>query len=155
MGQSTDGQICFGIEFEEDYEFPWGNEEFEDIENWWLEAVLKFKPSFSIYTQDGMDYLPNVTEEMKRTHHEERRQFIKSHNSPPVELVNVCSGDYPVYILAVPCTIFSASRGYPIAFEPKDLKVNIGDVIILEKFCKEYGLEGQSKPQWYLSSYWG
>ena len=37
MGVSTDGQICFGIAFEECTEFPWDSEEYDgDIDAWWL-----------------------------------------------------------------------------------------------------------------------
>ena len=155
MGVSTNGQICFGVEFEEDYEFPWDAEEFGgDEDDWWLK-VSGFKQSFKIYTEDGMDYLPEVTNEMKKAYFQEERDFKEAHDSAPVELVNTCSGDYPMYILAIPCTIFSASRGYPVAFELRDLEVNIGDVIALEKFCNEYNLEGLGKAKWFLSSYMG
>ena len=29
MGVSTDGQICYGIVFEEGHEFPWASDEYE------------------------------------------------------------------------------------------------------------------------------
>lgn len=55
MSTSTDGQICFGVVFEEDYEFPWDDE--NNFEKWW-QTVNGFKPSFEIYDDKG-EYLNN------------------------------------------------------------------------------------------------
>lgn len=157
MGQSTNGQICFGINFEEGYEFPWDAEEFEgDEEKWWLK-INGYKPSITPFGEDG-DYLPNLTEkekeEMSDAWYKELSEFREAHPLP-VELVNTCSLEYPMYIIAVSSTCRIARRGYPQEFNPKDLIVNIGDVIALEKFCKDNNIKYEGKPQWYLSSYWG
>jgi hypothetical protein len=53
MGVSTDGQIGYGVVFEEGYKFPWDKYPSGDIEDWWTEEVLGFKHSFEIYDIDG------------------------------------------------------------------------------------------------------
>ena len=103
MSQSTDGQICFGIAFPEGFEFPWG----DDSEKWWR-TINGYKPPFKLYTDDNEDYLDelgNVTRERpeKRidAYYEAQRRWDAKHPFP-VLLVNYCSGDYPMWILAVP-----------------------------------------------------
>ena len=54
MGVSTDGQICFGIMFDEGFEFPWnGGEDDQDLESWWMEEVCGYKPPFELFTEEG------------------------------------------------------------------------------------------------------
>ena len=99
MITSTDGQICYGVAFEEGFEFPWGDGEIED---WWSYTVHGFNPSFELFDADG-NYL-NGREPSKdeiRRYFEERQVFDAAH-SLPVSLVNYCSGDYPMYALVVP-----------------------------------------------------
>ena len=117
MGISTDGQICFGVLFEEGYEFPWDCEEYAyDIYIWW--------------------------------------DKIAESGSLPAIPVNYCSCDYPMYILAIPKTLFIANRGYPVKFNPKELEVSQDEVNNLLDFCKKYGLEFIDGPAWFLSSNW-
>lgn len=42
MTTSTNAELCFGIEFDEGYEFPW-DEEWEDIEDWWIYEICQFE----------------------------------------------------------------------------------------------------------------
>lgn len=155
MGQSTDGQICYGIIFEEGYEFPWikEDEEFGSIEDWWLEQQ-SFKPKHPIYNESGeWIHIRKPTEEEYDVYFTEVRAFQAEHPLPIAE-VNYCSGDYPMYILAVPSTLKEASRGNPKEFDPKDLTVTDCEKQALIDFCTKYNLEG-SEPKWWLSSYWG
>ena len=125
MGVSTDGQICFGILFDEGFEFPWDSNEFEgDIEGWWTFDVLEFRHSFEIFTPEG-EYLggERPPEERITEYFRERREFTERNPELPVELVNCCSGDCPMYILAIPKTCYSASRGYPEELDPQKLTV--------------------------------
>src|SRR5437868_783086 len=101
MSVSTDGQIGYGVIFEDGCEFPWGD---SDPEQWWRNEC-GFKSSF------------------------------------PVELVNYCSGDYPMYMLAVPSSILSNSRGYPEEFDPIKLVVTDKEKAPLIDFCKKYNLK--------------
>ena len=75
-------------------------------------------------------------------------------NPIPVELVNVCSGDYPVYIVAVPGTLTTAHRGSPVAFNSRELFIPLPtEYESFLEFCAEHKIEGRTS--WYLSSYWG
>ena len=156
MGVSTNGQICFGIMFEEDFEFPWTNyEDGEgDIESWWIYQVHGFKHDIELYDERG-EYLNGhkpSDEELER-YYGPKREFEKTHPLP-VELVNYCSGDCAMYILAVPSSCLSARRGYPEEFNPTDLMVSAADKEVLIHFCDQHGIEAPSEPKWYLSSLW-
>lgn len=156
MGISTDGQICYGVIFEEGYEFPWDCKEYEyDIEVWWLKTVIKFKPSIELYDENGnyLNGLEPTPAEFSKYYNERRVAFEK--NQLPVKLVNYCSSEYPVYILAVPNTYFVANRGYPTNFEPELLQVAPHERQALTDFCEQFSLEYSGAPAWYLSSYYG
>jgi hypothetical protein len=156
MGQSTNGQICFGVVFEGDYEFPWDDElHTGDLEEWWLREA-GFKPKHPIHDETG-NWIGGVkpTDAQYNLYFSEKREFKKAHPLP-VEEVNYCSGECPMYILAVPSSLKSASRGYPKEFDPAALKVTEEEKAALIKFCEKYGLEPESpEPTWLLSSYWG
>ena len=157
MTQSTDGQICFGLLFEEDTVFPWDDHErWGDIDDWWLSYVLKWLPSNELYDKDG-EYLGGVKppEETIDKYYKEKHDFVEKAPKLPVQLVNVCSSEYPQYILAVPSTFMRASRGYPESFHPMDLKVTPQEIDTLLEFCRTYDIEIPGDPMWYLSSYWG
>lgn len=154
MGTSTDGQICFGIEFEEGFEFPW--DELGDIDDWWTREVQGFRHSFEIYDDNG-EYLNGARPEQDviDRYYEEQRKFKEENPKLPVELVNYCSGSVPMYILAVPRTSLSCRRGYPIEFDPSALMVTEDEKEALLQFCKDHGLEHDAEPKWLLSSYRG
>lgn len=156
MSTTTDGQICFGIDLGEDYhELPWYTEEYEhDIEAWWMD-VKDYKRPFKVYTEDGMDYLDGMRDDTKvKEYFRHQRDWLTS-NPIPIEMVNTCSMDYPMYIIATPKSIRNVNRGYPEPFKPQELKVTLAESSALISFCKEYDIEIDSEPQWYLSSYWG
>lgn len=157
MSVSTDGQICYGILFDEDYEFPWSTDEYEDsdISYWWRDMNGYINPIESPYTEDG--YKPGYTSGDPRVneYYEHSYKWLES-NPLPVELVNYQSGECPAYILAIPSTVKTANRGNPIAFSPGiELVVSGQDRQALIDFCTKYGLEINAPPSWYLSSYWG
>lgn len=153
MGTSTDGQICFGIYFPEEYEFPWTE---TDIEEWWLvESGWKWEGE-NPWTEDG-NYAPRFSQNDSRIDawFDSQRDWKKSHPLPVVK-VNYQSGDCPAYILACPSSLIAASRGYPHVFYP-DLLNNFPPIELkaLIDFCSKYNLEYDTPPSWYLSSYWG
>lgn len=155
MSVSTDGQICFGIALGEGIELPWEDEDGDGyIESWWRD-VQGYKPPFEMYNDRG-SYIGGVTpsEEKHREYYDHQYAFEKTHPLP-VELVNYCSGDYPIYILAVPDSVKCAGRGYPKLFDPAELTVTKAEVDALLEFCADYGIEYDGEPQWWLSSYWG
>lgn len=152
MSQSTNGQLCYGILFPEGFEFPWddlkyGND--DSLKTWWRE-VNGFKHAKEVFDSDG-NYIDGMTDD---AYFMEGHDFDKSHPLP-VELINYCSGDCPMFILAVPSTVIISRRGYP---EVVSLKVwpQI-DFEALADFLKNHSLDNGdgNKCQWYLSSYWG
>lgn len=139
MGVSTDGQICFGNVYEEDFEFPWDAEPFEgDIEDWWRQ-------------EQGLDASKGYPAEGWL---EYQKEFDAAHPLP-VTLVNYCSDEYPMWILAVPSSSSSNSRGEALAFSPEDLTVTDEEKTALREFCIKYDLILAEDAAWYLTSYWG
>jgi hypothetical protein len=158
MSTSTDAQICFGICMDEDDELPWNAEPFNgDMEEWWL-GVHDYKPPFDLFDEKG-NFLPGVTREDPRIreYFEHRRQWLDQHPIP-VKEVNYCSGDAPMYILAIPSSCLTALRGYPEEFDPSALPALISDADrqAFDAFCQEYLSDTERNgTKWWLSSYWG
>lgn len=157
MGVSTDGQICYGILIDEEEGLPWENEEFDwTIENWWRK-LQGFQSSAPILDDEG-NYLNGVepTEEQEAFYFKERKAFDQAHPLPlAFESVNVCSGNNPEYILAIPDTCLTANRGYPKSFAPGQLVVSEESRAALVKFCQDYEIATDGEPKWWLSSYYG
>jgi len=152
MGTSTNGQLCYGVAFEEDFEFPWGDGEIED---WWTYTVHGFKHSFELFDSDG-NYLNGRKPpdgDVSR-YFDERRAFDAEHRMPVV-LVNYCSGDYPMYAVAVPSSERTATRGSPTAIDPASLVVSDDERAALLAFLADHRIEAPRMPAWLLTSYCG
>lgn len=164
MSTSTDGEISFGIRFDEGFEFPWGQEcddgevshDFGgDIEAWWR-VMNGFSIKDSPYDSEG-NYNPGFTEKDPRiaAYFERQREWDDAHPLP-VQLVNYQSGDCAAYILAVPQSVITAYRGYPVELNISELKTNEAARKVLIDFCERFGIDcGEETPKWWLSSYWG
>ncbi len=75
----------------------------------------------------------------------------------PVDLIQHCSGDYPMWILAVRGTNLLARRGYPEDFDPAKLTVTQDQIEALKAFVEKHAIEladGEFKPSWLLFSNW-
>jgi hypothetical protein len=83
-----------------------------------------------------------------------QKEFDAAHPCP-VRLVNYCSGDYPMWVLAVPGSVRSNNRGYAVRFDPAELIVTDAEVQALKEFCIKYDLIPEEDAGWYLTSYWG
>ena len=156
MSTSTDALICYGIAFEDGFQFPWDAEHYDsDIESWWLHA-LGFRRSFEIYDVYG-EYLGGVEPGEARVdqYYQEQRDFENASPKLPVELVVHCSDNFPMYILAVPRLCLRASRGHPERFHPVALTASDEERMALVEFCEAHGIECADEPRWWLSSYWG
>ena len=153
MGVSTDAKIFYGIAFEDGYEFPWDGH--EDIEDWWIYGVNCFKHSFELYDADG-NYLNGrkPSEEEISRYFGEKISFSKAHPIP-VELVNYCSSNYPIYALAVQGTVITTSRGHPEVIDLSSLIVDNEKVDAMLKFCNDHGIELKRNLSWILASYYG
>lgn len=161
MGTSTDGQLCYGYLFDEGHEFPWYSEDdFGDLEMWWeeqngyVELPLEREP----YTEDGdyQEWFKKLSRDEQDKYLDPRwehhRKWVKD-NPIPFDLVNYCSGDCPMYILAVPSTVITANRGYP------ERIVSLPEIKGIKQFTEclqKYGIHDCiEQPSWYLSSYMG
>jgi len=71
----------------------------------------------------------------------------------PVELITHCSGEYPMYIIALKNTHVWANRGYPQVIEELPI-INIGTIVVARRWCEANDIEWQ-EPKWLLCSYWG
>ncbi len=163
MGISTDGQICFGIPFAEDYIFPWDNEKYGgDFEDWYLYEICGYKNPFELYDGKG-DYVDGEkpSEDKISKYYDTRSNFCQAHPLP-IEPVNYCSGDCPMYMVVILRTFKTNSRGSPCAFDPKELTITDEEkqdlVIFCEKYCRPaedtYCEFPKMEPKWYLSSLW-
>ena len=154
MGTSTNGQICFGIMFEEDFEFPWTSADDSDIDDWWIYQVHGFKHDIELYDEHGnhIDGKQPSRDDLEK-YYGPKRAFEAAHPLP-VKLVNYCSGDCAMYILSIPSSVRSARRGYPEEFNPADLVVSDADKAALVHFCAQHGILEPSAPKWYLSILW-
>lgn len=154
MGTSTDGQLSYGIMFEEGFRFPWDAEEFDgDIGDWWKHVKGFVNPIESPWDEDGQ-YRPGYHENSP----EIGKYFEHQHawavaNPLPVEIVNYCSYDAPMYILAI--KHFENSRGYPHKIDVNQLLIAEQETETLMAFIKEFHIDTEDEPQWWLSSFWG
>lgn len=153
MGVSTNAQICYGIAFDEEFEFPWS--ECDDIEDWWVFNVLGFKHAVEIYTPEG-EYIDGVkpAADVINKYYADIRAFRDAHPMP-IKLVTHCSGDYPMYILAVPGSRITCSRGDWVELDPAALTVTQEEHNRLVHFCEEFSIVVDNTPRWLLTSYWG
>ncbi len=165
MSVSTNAEISFGILFDEDHEFPWDDEKYDtDMAEWWRD-INGYKPPFELFDERG-EYAAGIPltkdqygrkeapKEMVSAYFDHRHEWEKAHPLP-VELVNVCSGGYPTYILAIEGSVTTAYRGSPKEISAAMLVASDEAAGVLISFCKKYGIEGGDGPKWWLSSYWG
>lgn len=163
MGVTTNGIICFGISYPEDYEFVWDKKPYDEIDDWWLREIQGYKNPFEIYNEKG-GWLNGVTasESRKDEYYNVKREFEKTMEPLPVELVIHCSFDYAMYMVSVKGSVIEAYRGSPKVFNPKTMEIPTNDVLNLiefcDKYCKpigEYDEPVKLEPHWYLCSLWG
>jgi hypothetical protein len=136
MGVSTNAYLAFGINLGEECPESWGNgfDEYEYV-----------KEKTGLVYPDGAKDSP----EMDAYYQE----LFKRTKELPVEIVNHCSGNYPMYFVAVKRTVHTARRGYPEQIKPEDMVVSEQEIVTLRAFCEEQGIEWK-EPVWHLFSYW-
>lgn len=152
MSVSTDGQICYGIVFEEGFEFPW-NTAGQELDDWWRDQT-GYKPDRPLYNARG-ERLPGVSGADLDTYFEKQYAWDKA-NPCSVQEVNYCSDDCPMYILAIPSTVKIARRGLPqVIVRHLDLEFEPGEREAFLSFIQKYDIKCKSLPAWYLSGFWG
>jgi hypothetical protein len=154
MGTSTDGQLSFGVVFEEGFEFPWSVDEYEDdIETWWF-TIRGFANPIECPFDDRGNNKPGIGPDSPviSEYFAKQREWEVA-NPIPVELVNYCSGSSPMYILAT--KHIDASRGGPTAVGFDFLRDTDEAFQRLRHFLDEFGIAHDGEIGWWLSSYWG
>ncbi len=153
MGVSTDGQLSYGCVFEEGFEFPWDDEKYDgDIEEWWMDISGFVNPVECPYDEDG-NYKLGFDEGSPEIgkFFESERNWLKN-NPIPVELVNYCSGNYPMYLLA--SKSITASRGGPTNVDQDFMSDEETVHKKLIDFLTTYNIDYySSQVGWWLSSY--
>lgn len=136
MGQSTDAILAFGFDLGEELPEKIQEEldainDNEGIESW-LEMIAGVEP----WSPEAKDWWKRRDDAVAKI---------------PVDFIRHCSGDYPMYFLAIRGTEMRASRGYP---EPITMPASIvGWREILRDFCAEHGIEYE-EPDWHIFSMW-
>lgn len=155
MGVSTNAEINYGIVFDEGFEFPWDDDKYDcDIWEWWRD-VNGYKPLFKPYSDDG-GYAPGFSKDDPRIdEYYEHMNKWDEENPIGVKLVNYCSDDCPIYMLAIEKAGILAHRGEPALFVPSELLGAKAMSAWLTEFCAKWGIETEQEPGWYLTSYWG
>lgn len=154
MGVSTDGQLCYGVLLEEGCELPW--DAMDDYELWWrsVNGYERVVPLEELYADDGQR-ASTFTQERLEQQWAHQKEWGAA-NPMPFEVVNVCSEDYPIWMLAVRGTVHRAWRGDPKEIEPAMLELDSeaweAFDEAMRKHLPDVSLE---RAGWYLSSYWG
>ena len=146
MGQSTDAKIAFGVDFGEEAEFPWGDYE---VVEWWREYNLFVNPETTPNWSDEQ----SPEREAQVTAYFDSQRAWDAANPLPVDVISHCSGDYPLWILAVPGTHISANRGYPVELDPNNFARN-PNTTDFRAFCEKHNIELSKEPAWLLFSMW-
>ena len=156
MSHSTNGEISFGILFPEGFEFPW---ESYGEEEWWLKT-LGYKPPFELFNEEG-NYINSLDKDNKEkiSQYFAHKRDFETKNPLPFELVNYCSANCPMFILACPGSVKTAYRGYPKEISLSSESSYYSEKEALLNFIQTYlkdidGFEDIDLTfKWYLSSY--
>lgn len=152
MGVSTDALLVYGIDLtragycdEEEYPAFFTDDDEEDFD---FDKVLMRDAGLAPWAYHEDD---DKCEDIKVF--SARRKLAQEQAG--VELITHCSGDYPMYILAVAGVGWSASRGSTIEISMADMLVNqLVGTDKLREFCKRHDIPWLN-PKWLLCSYWG
>jgi hypothetical protein len=151
MGMDASAALSFGMEFEEGYEFPWGDDE---IDEWWRKEI-GFKSSKEIY-DENWNYLPGVTKEEKDFHWKERQDFDKTNPCPVAEVkCGSYDGCYNV-ILSAREPIIGGSWDNAREFDPTNDFVIPTDILTkYNEFMNKYFPNEFTGGKWLMTCLWG
>ena len=146
------GQICYGISFDEGYEFPWNIKPWGgDHEAWWRD-VSGYEGLEYPYAKDG-SYKPGFHQDDPRVQEFfKHRRTWDEENPFPLELVYIGDFNSAETILAVTSSLVCAEYSAP--FDPTKLVVYDGARNVLLDFCRMWNIKSDH-PKWWLSTYQG
>lgn len=163
------GQLAYGIyDYSDKQEFPWDGRGFYD---WWDHDITGF-PRSDFYDENGNLKKGEIREELPTwdasvriegwrvspeiqaaitAYNKKKFQHQKQHPAP-IELVNVCYADHPLYLLVVPGAFYCSPRICPVAIDPNSLEVDESKIKAFQDFVKKYVPSLKDEPlKWYLS----
>jgi hypothetical protein len=164
MGQSTDANIAFGVDLQE--ELPYEGADENDIG-----AYVALREGYKNPWDDLPDevnYGSNDPYARWRQEHPEWEERIEDwdqtkrmfEDGSPVVIDHHCSCDYPMYVVALKGTVLTASRGAPeefgIGWMADALTMNAETRIReAQEFCEQHEFATDfSSPSWLLYSQW-
>jgi hypothetical protein len=148
MGMDVSAVICYGMEFEEGYEFPWSD--IDDIDTWWREE-LGFKHKKNIWKDGESGYIDGVTEEEKDFYYQEIRDFDQA-NPCPVTAVYCGSMDgcYST-VVAVPEPMIRGSWNGATKFDPNEFNIPSDVLYKYYEFMNKYFEDIFEGGKWLLT----
>lgn len=167
MGVSTDAILAYGVNFGEDpEELPWYQDGENDFDDWLytIDGVSSdaLWAEYNLWLETADPEIVRSSERValyERLHPEWRDALDANYNAQkeaqeacPIELVRHCSGDDPMYIVAVKDSVFTANRVSALVVGVEDLLIP-NRIFEAFNFCEEYGIPFED-PQWLLCSMW-
>jgi hypothetical protein len=144
MGVSTNALIAFGFDLGE--ELPEKMQElFIGGDGFDFDKVVVIDTGIFAPAEEYSDATKEVYSEHWAAVREARERF-------PITIEEHCSGDYPMFFLAIARTVQSARRGCPEVMRKQEITEQ--QITELRNFCVRWGIDWQ-EPDWYLFSYWG
>lgn len=141
MTTSTDGILCYGYILP-DEGLPWQTDKYDnDFEKWYYSEVVPFKFAINWDSADSI---------LRQQYFDKKWEF-KQTNPLPGELVNYCSRDYPLYIIAT--EEHRCNKGKPVEITYRNF-YNRDKANKLREFLLKYKIiEKTEKASWWLCSY--
>ena len=145
MGQSTDAILVCGVDFGDDL---------PEVFQKYMGDMDKEHFDFEDFLchESGIFLEENSTKSQFDSWYKRRNEV---RDACPVEMIFHCSGEYPMYILAVKGTETTAWRGDPKLLNLREVQDSLSfqSVGLFEKWCKDHEIE-KSNPDWLLCSMW-
>ena len=144
MGQSTNAYLAFGIDLGDNDEIEWpaalqGDDggEYPDLDSYIAEKAGLKKPPHADYAKPEWG-----------AYFTAKREAVEAF---PFDLMQHCSGNYPMWVLGFRDTRQSAYRGDTTVVTMREIKPE--EIAALKAFCGELGLPW-SEPDWRIFSLW-
>jgi hypothetical protein len=152
MGMDASATISFGMEFEEDFEFPW---EDQDIDDWWIKE-LGFEPSKEVFDENG-NYNEGMTKKDSDDYFKEIGEFLENH---PCPIIDIRCGSYDNHstVIAIPSSCIYGDWESGVNIDTlEDFILDNENLNSYYEFMNKYFLDEfmNQKPRWILTCFWG
>lgn len=154
MGNSARSAIIFGVIITDAPWFDYNND--LDSETWW-QKIKGYKPLENVFNDDGEYADPKPSQEQISAYFAHKDKWEKENPFPYIfERSGSCDDGDELNVLCFENIGIGGDWERPEPFSLSQLKPpeqNKIDEFI--RFCKEYEIEFEVEPQWYLVSYYG